>query len=127
MKELKFRAWDRRERKFWYFNGIFNERPWKETSTFSQYESIKKYADLEEPQQYTGLKDKNGKEIYEHDIIEWNNERWLVRWGEYGWEIFRQDIYDNPLSYDFEITSFNLIGNIYENPELIATGREIEA
>jgi uncharacterized phage protein (TIGR01671 family) len=74
-----------------------------------------KEADL---MQYTGLKDKNGKEIYEGDIVKskhgqigeviWENLMWLVSWIE--------PEYD---SYLYEVISCDIIGNIYENPELL--------
>ena len=68
MREIKFRAWNKTLNKIQYFNGIFNEHPYTETSTFAQYESCKKYHELE-IMQFTGLKDKNGKDIYEGDFL----------------------------------------------------------
>lgn len=82
-------------------------------------------------EQYTGLKDKNGKEIYEGDIISFENEKahagvlWLdgkamfgIKW--LGCGIEDEFDFDN---WDICRGPIEVIGNIHENPELLG-GKE---
>ena len=77
--------------------------------------------------QYTGLKDKNGKEIYERDIVQIKPERACVKWNDkYGYfqlvpigdYYFDSDVVGQALEY----VEAEVIGNIYENPELLEKG-----
>ncbi len=75
--------------------------------------------------QYTGLKDKNGKEIYEGDIVEWAGYKMEVFWGEdigIGYGSCWRPCGDNK-GYHESMTGFideyEVIGNIYDNPELL--------
>ena len=77
--------------------------------------------------QYTGLKDKNGKEIYEGDIVNCkariDSANMVVIWEEGGFHLVLCEKYKNylPLTGYYCIRNFEkeVIGNIYENPELI--------
>ena len=89
--------------------------------------------------QYTGLKDKNGKEIYEGDLLNTkttfeNNlcdsryqENTIVKVsfdkGQFINEFTKNNLYDEIRiisSYIFDLwTDYEVIGNIYENPELL--------
>lgn len=75
--------------------------------------------------QSTGLKDKNGKEIFEEDILDYNGRKALVRWhGSYASFIYRfvdelqkRNVEWKPLYLAY--MKCEIIGNIYENPELL--------
>lgn len=73
--------------------------------------------------QFTGLHDKNGKEIWEGDIISHDKTRGVVVvWNEEiaGWDVEFQDNYKTWGSLpDFFPGEIQIIGNIYENPELL--------
>jgi uncharacterized phage protein (TIGR01671 family) len=126
MRELKFRAFDAagtiKGQKWYYFDGIFNEQPWVETSTFPQYESYPEKVSVV-VMQYTGLHDKNGKKIYEGDIV----EHQMPFCGTDVKEVIFADgrfSLDGYEQYNAQLTNplctIKVIGNIYENPELEA-------
>lgn len=71
--------------------------------------------------QFTGLKDKNGKEIFEGDVVlsASGKEKYVVIWEHSGW-------FTKSCAFGQNITSLyphairqTIIGNIYENPELV--------
>ena len=72
--------------------------------------------------QYTGLKDKNGKEIYEGDWVKDGNESvGLVEWHDMGF-VFQHNKgkgWLHPISSGMDGPTLEIIGNIYENPELL--------
>lgn len=68
--------------------------------------------------QFTGLKDNNGKEIYEGDIVRTNEAEWIAK------VVFEQGNFMccdkiNGFSAYCEWEKFEVIGNIYQNPELL--------
>lgn len=73
--------------------------------------------------QFTGLDDKNGNELYEGDVVRYSNgDIFNIEWIP---QDARYEILSIPYSgtFDFEPsevgTMYEIIGNIYENPELI--------
>lgn len=128
MRELKFRAFDT-ENKTWTFVtlgdlicGACTENGDKPLSGAKQIW-----------EQYTGLKDKNGKEIYGGDILRWKHyytvtgehkeytER--VYWEEKDACYVVGDWFESLGSLVYE-DAVELIGNIHENPELLAKEEE---
>lgn len=110
MRKIKFRAWDKENKEM-----VEVELLGKEVLLYKngEWENIENY----EIMQFTGLYDKNGREIYEGDIVEcFNNGNSYVS--------FRGGVYGLVSDYSFIPFSdvhgkMKVIGNIYENPELL--------
>lgn len=147
-REIKFRVWDKRYYEMIYdghekpklhkedkedADFLYDDDEWWPTWELQALNAIaemqKKYSDRLYFMQYTGLKDKKGKEIYEGDIINWEyGKRYpgtvdAVVYQGYGYNPFIKSI-----GFDMECLGHHLlngtaecevIGNIYENPELL--------
>jgi len=70
--------------------------------------------------QYTGLKDINGVEIYEGDILtDGKNNTSSVEWRNFLASYMLDFNYANTELYEVLLNKVKIIGNIYENPELL--------
>ena len=108
----------------WVYGGIFPQNKDGDFSIIYQYEPIEKrvvYADT--VGQYTGKPDKNDEKIFEHDIVSifgedgffevmWDND--TARFIMTGYSVTVD--FDNYDSKDIEV-----IGNIFDNPDLLTT------
>lgn len=121
MRELKFRVWCK-DKKQWERDSCFISRNGTLVEIRTTGE-IKKYNKQNHiVMQYTGIKDKDGKEIYEGDILEKDNQRFKVKWGcsEPSFFALTKETHCNCYSvYGLAAHGAVVTGNIYENPELL--------
>lgn len=137
MREIKFRAWDNLDR-IMFLNhsvslSIGGEIFFLEKT--GEWVEVDKSDGRIILMQYTGLKDKNGKEIYEGDVLRFNSYSLLdallersmndhegvIRWDDerVGFNVFIGDKSIPDLSKSTDDNQFEIIGNIYENADLL--------
>lgn len=129
MRQIKFRAWDKKLNK-WNLSveidclGNIQEYEFNGSAFHAKYETdydewygSEKGIDRFILCQFTGLLDKNGKEIYEGDILEGFDYPVEFWYGSFGARIC-YDLTFIPLE-QCESTELLVLGNIFENPELL--------
>src|SRR5699024_3477828 len=138
MREIKFRAWDTEKNKMVkvdtidFYNGNVNDVDFYNQEIHFGYSTVL--------MQYTGLKDKNGTEIYEGDVVEFDGN-YEVRFGEHGVPSVEEEEYvdlangfylkaqhdlknvepfglDIPLNKTYALHC-KVIGNVFEDGELL--------
>ena len=131
MREIKFRAWDKHEEIMIYSEQADYPYNWGlgfygievEECDGIYWNTMK---DLEF-MQFTGLKDKNGKEIYEGDICRYNldNSLHIVEFINNHWSAFCFiELATQECNHLYEFDDFEVVGNIYESPELLKGDKE---
>lgn len=129
-REIEFRGWHKA-------NQVMLYEGWNDTvlghkgQYFLNKAKLFEFGESVEVMQYTGLKDKNGVEIYEGDVIEakWNDHVGLIR-GEVKYQTrecgFRAwgRFPSGSLGSMMPGSNVVVLGNIYENPELLDGGND---
>ena len=132
MRDIKFRCWDTENKEMLEvqeldYEDSYNGQPMIRTTMYSDYFDTEDMILM----QYVGLKDKNGKEIYEGDIVKFrfkdDREEFpdLIGYIEYQTTFTAFIIMSNQGSFKIDITEIRfieVIGNIYKNLELLEEG-----
>ena len=120
MREIKFRGYDKKENEMFY-SSMYQD---KTSMAYGLSNFLSECSDIEDTlMQYTGLKDKNGVKIYEGDILKDGGRFWKIEISPiYGiFFILSKGLYTRCYG-DFAsylVDDFQVIGNIYENKELL--------
>lgn len=119
MRESKFRAWDQKHRQMlesYTLQEIYRDgmsEGWEPGGSLigSKIDHIKWL-------EFSGRKDKNGEEIYEGDLCSDGTLTYIVKWVGSGLVLWISDHMWRFIDLDGEVL---VVGNIYENPELLGT------
>jgi uncharacterized phage protein (TIGR01671 family) len=124
---LKFRAWDKKLKKM--FEVSFIDYDTKLIGLNIDSEIIIFDFDDVVLMQSTGLKDKNGKEIFEGDVVQFEDcytesdflyiNKGIVEWSQGSFTVTNRDSVEMEDLLDGEILDVAIIGNIYENKDIL--------
>lgn len=129
MREIKFRAYVKDKNKIYdvkdidfVYGFVRFEEEGKPTDTMRMFDQV-------ELMQYTGLEDMNGKEIYEGDIVKIDNDtisEVVFDEGAFCWCEYSDGYTDGRFPHSFNDNEYycfceeiEVIGNVYDNPELL--------
>jgi len=138
MREVKFRAWNKTKKVMVCNSPFISWCVGDGTATISEYvphnggyalNSVRQLSHYEFDNfifmQFTGLKDENGKEIYEGDILGYcDNYPGLVFWDStcHRWSLlerYPKGEYNREHELDYLTEPMKILGNIHENPDLL--------
>jgi len=115
METIKFRAWDKDKEKMLSWKQIIHNTS---NNLFGGLFELFRRPERFKALQFTGITDKNDKNIYEGDLLKYSDVPLEICWGKIGF-IAR---YDRGTAEEVEFDWWNnceVIGNIFENPELL--------
>ena len=128
----RFRAWDKHEQKMFTNDEliIWNGNVYANDSKKLTCNNLKGWSiDDEYLMQSTGLVDKNGKEIFEGDVVQFEDcseasdflyiNTGIIEWCQGGFHVTNRDSVLMEDLLDGDSLDVTIIGNIYENPELL--------
>ncbi|HEC64930.1 hypothetical protein LCGC14_1098170 [marine sediment metagenome] len=122
MREHKYRAWDKKEERMYLPDAkikMRDEDSWLVDSIHAVNISLRDEGIIW--MQYTGLKDKNGKEVYEEDLLEvyCGNTKQSGLYEVKDLRSFYEALDTNDNYLRIDELNLEVVGNIYENPELL--------
>lgn len=125
MRDIKFRVWDIINKRILNYGEIMHLPMWEVFPGTPEQRAFN-------VMQYTGLKDKHGKEIYEGDLcksyngyiqeVVWRDNSWMYKIKvnkKYQGEAYVEIVYSSMGDTSHRNFGDEIIGNIYENPELL--------